>query len=113
VSIPPIVGKKKKKKFGLLKLKIEYLRECEFIFETALAHESGGPWVLIDEKTEGRKSRDTVPLIYVYTIKKNYYVNDPGSSDPQQWWYVHSLHTPVTTQLDIRNECTPQTINLI
>jgi hypothetical protein len=29
---------------------IEYLREYEFIFETALAHESGGPVVLIDEK---------------------------------------------------------------
>jgi hypothetical protein len=41
---------------------IEYLREYEFIFETALDHESGGPGVLIDEKTEGRKSRDTVPL---------------------------------------------------
>jgi hypothetical protein len=33
---------------------IEYLREYEFIFETALAHESGGSGVLIDEKTEGR-----------------------------------------------------------
>jgi hypothetical protein len=41
---------------------IEYLREYEFIFETALAHESGDPGVLIDEKTEGRKSRATVPL---------------------------------------------------
>jgi hypothetical protein len=29
---------------------IEYLREYEFIFETALAQESGGPGVLIDEK---------------------------------------------------------------
>jgi hypothetical protein len=29
---------------------IEYLREYEFIFETALAHELGGPGVLIDEK---------------------------------------------------------------
>jgi hypothetical protein len=41
---------------------IEYLREYEFIFKTALAHESGGPGVLFDEKTEGRKSRDAVPL---------------------------------------------------
>jgi hypothetical protein len=41
---------------------IEYLREYEYIFKTALAHESGGPGVLIDEKTEGQKSRDTVPL---------------------------------------------------
>jgi hypothetical protein len=29
---------------------IEYLRKYEFIFETALSHESGGPEVLIDEK---------------------------------------------------------------
>jgi hypothetical protein len=29
---------------------IEYLRKYEFIFETALAHESGDPGVLIDEK---------------------------------------------------------------
>jgi hypothetical protein len=29
---------------------IEYLREYEFIFETDLAHESGRPGVLIDEK---------------------------------------------------------------
>jgi hypothetical protein len=28
----------------------------------ALAYESGGPGVLIEEKTEARKSRDTVPL---------------------------------------------------
>jgi hypothetical protein len=41
---------------------IEYLREYEFIFETALAHESGGPGVLIDEKNWGSKSRDRVPL---------------------------------------------------
>jgi hypothetical protein len=39
---------------------IEYLLEYEFIFETALAHESGDPGVLFAEKTEGRKSRDTV-----------------------------------------------------
>jgi hypothetical protein len=29
---------------------IEYLREYEFIFKTALAHESGGPGVLFAEK---------------------------------------------------------------
>jgi hypothetical protein len=40
---------------------IEYLRENEFIFETALAHESGAPGVLM-KTTEGRKSRETVPL---------------------------------------------------
>jgi hypothetical protein len=43
-------------------LKIEYLREYEFIFKTALAHESGDPGVLFAEKTEGRKSRETDPL---------------------------------------------------
>jgi hypothetical protein len=51
---------------------IEYLREYEFIFETALAYESGGPGVLIDKKTEGRKSRDRVPLKtisrYIYQL---------------------------------------------
>jgi hypothetical protein len=48
-----------------LNLKIKYLREYEFIFKTALAHESGDPGVLFAEKTEGRKSRETVPLINV------------------------------------------------
>jgi hypothetical protein len=43
-------------------LKIEYVREYEFIFKTALAHESGDLGVLFAEKTEGRKSRETVPL---------------------------------------------------
>jgi hypothetical protein len=41
---------------------INYLREYEFIFQTTLVHESGGPGVLIDEKTKGRKSHETVPL---------------------------------------------------
>jgi hypothetical protein len=45
-----------------LHLKIEYLREYKFIFKTALAHESGDPGVLFAEKTEGQKSRETVPL---------------------------------------------------
>jgi hypothetical protein len=40
-------------------LLIKYLREFDFIFKTALAHESGGPGVLF---SEGRKSRKTVPL---------------------------------------------------
>jgi hypothetical protein len=44
--------------------KIEYLREYEFIFKTALAHESGDQGVL-PKKTEGRKSRETVPLIRI------------------------------------------------
>jgi hypothetical protein len=47
---------------------MEYLHEYEFIFETALAHGSGGPGVLIDEKTEGRKSRETVLLGQDQTI---------------------------------------------
>jgi hypothetical protein len=33
-----------------LNLIIEYLCEYEFVFETALAHESWDPGVLIDEK---------------------------------------------------------------
>jgi hypothetical protein len=32
---------------------IKYFYEYEFIFETALAHESGGPGVMIDEKNQG------------------------------------------------------------
>jgi hypothetical protein len=41
-----------------------YLGEFEAEFKKALAHESGAQGVLFDEekKTEGRKSRDTVPL---------------------------------------------------
>jgi hypothetical protein len=42
--------------------KVDYLREYESIFETALAHESVDPGVLFDEKTRGQKSRATVPL---------------------------------------------------
>jgi hypothetical protein len=34
---------------------IKYLREYEFIFKTALAHESGDPGALIDEKNWGSK----------------------------------------------------------
>jgi hypothetical protein len=40
-----------------------YLGEFEAEFKNALARESGAQGVLFDEKkTEGRKSRDTVPL---------------------------------------------------
>jgi hypothetical protein len=42
--------------------KVDYLREYESIFETALAHESLDPGVLFDEKTRDRKSRATVTL---------------------------------------------------
>jgi hypothetical protein len=38
-----------------LNLKIEYLREYEFIFKTVLAHESGDPGVLFAEKNRGSK----------------------------------------------------------
>jgi hypothetical protein len=38
---------------------IELLRQFESIFK---AHESGGPGVPLNEKTKGRKSRETVPL---------------------------------------------------
>jgi hypothetical protein len=36
-------------------LKIEYLREYEFIFKTALAHETGDPGVLFAEKNRESK----------------------------------------------------------
>jgi hypothetical protein len=49
-------------------LKIEYLRESEFIFNTALAHESGDPGELFAEKTEGRKSRESVPLSHFRNV---------------------------------------------
>jgi hypothetical protein len=39
-----------------------YLGEFEAEFKRALGRESGAQGVLFDEKTEGRKSRDTVPL---------------------------------------------------
>jgi hypothetical protein len=39
-----------------------YLGEFEAEFKKALARESGAQVVLFDEKNEGRKSRDTVPL---------------------------------------------------
>jgi hypothetical protein len=39
-----------------------YLGEFESEFKKALARESGAQGVLFDEKTEGRKSRDNVPL---------------------------------------------------
>jgi hypothetical protein len=41
---------------------MEYGMEFESICKTVLDHESGDPWVQFNEKTEGRKSRDTVPL---------------------------------------------------
>jgi hypothetical protein len=42
---------------------LSYLGEFEAEFKKALAPESGAMGVLFDEKkTEGRKSRDTVPL---------------------------------------------------
>jgi hypothetical protein len=44
---------------------IEYPREFESICKTVLAHKSGGPVVQFNEKTEGRKPRETVPLMCV------------------------------------------------
>jgi hypothetical protein len=44
--------------------RLDFLSKFKAIFETALAHESGpyrGDWLM--KKTEGRKSRDTVPLM--------------------------------------------------
>jgi hypothetical protein len=41
---------------------VEYLREFEYICKTVLAHESWDPGVQVNEKTEGGKSCETVPL---------------------------------------------------
>jgi hypothetical protein len=41
---------------------VKYLREFDSICKTCFAHESEGPGVQFNEKTEGRKSRETVPL---------------------------------------------------
>jgi hypothetical protein len=43
------------------RIRIEFLREFESIFETALARESGHPRVPFNENTKDRKSRETVP----------------------------------------------------
>jgi hypothetical protein len=51
---------------------IEYLREYEFIFETALAHESSSPGVLIDEKIRGSKISRDCPFKRVIASKCTY-----------------------------------------
>jgi hypothetical protein len=51
--------------------RIELLRQFESIYKTALAHESGDPGVLFKEKTEGRTSRETVPLNGGYNLIHN------------------------------------------
>jgi hypothetical protein len=81
VNLPTYCLQNKKKKFWIaetknrlrtmrhsaeLNSKIEYLGEYEFIFKTALAHESGDPGYCLPKKTEGRKSRETVPLKQVF-----------------------------------------------
>jgi hypothetical protein len=45
--------------------RIELLGQFESVFKTTLAHESGDPGVPFKEKTEGRKSRETVLLTVV------------------------------------------------
>jgi hypothetical protein len=45
----------------------------ESICKTVLAHESGDPGVQFNEKTEGRKSRKTVPLMWHHDEKSGYY----------------------------------------
>jgi hypothetical protein len=51
---------------------LEFLGDFEAICETALARESGPQGVLIDEKSEGRISRDTVPLMVENMIKSHF-----------------------------------------
>jgi hypothetical protein len=48
--------------FILNALSIEFLREFEFISEKALAPKSGVQDGCFNEKTKGKKSRDTVPF---------------------------------------------------
>jgi hypothetical protein len=50
---------------------VEYLREYESIFETALAHESVDPGEMFYEKIRGRKSYETVPLSFVSLFATN------------------------------------------
>jgi hypothetical protein len=45
-----------------LRSKIDHISANSKQIKKALARESGAQGVLFDEKTEGRKSRDTVPL---------------------------------------------------
>jgi hypothetical protein len=42
--------------------KFNFFSEFEFIFETALGHESGDWGTCFDEKTRGKISRVSVPL---------------------------------------------------
>jgi hypothetical protein len=58
-------GSKVKLKIGdylTKKFSLTNTSENTNLFATALAHESVDPKVLFDEKTRGRKSRETVPL---------------------------------------------------
>jgi hypothetical protein len=50
---------------------IEHLREYEFIFETALTHESGGPGESIDEKNWGSKISWHCPFKFVQNFSFN------------------------------------------
>jgi hypothetical protein len=56
---------------------IEYLREFQFICKTVLAYESGDPGVQFNEKTEGRKSRETVTLKSRIFQQKFLLLNNP------------------------------------
>jgi hypothetical protein len=46
-----------------------YLGKSKAEFKKALARDSGAQGVLFDEKTEGRKSLDTVPLMKISEAK--------------------------------------------
>jgi hypothetical protein len=51
-----------------VRISIIDLGEFKAEFKKALARESGAQGVLFDEKTEGRKSRATVPLMLKKTL---------------------------------------------
>jgi hypothetical protein len=82
---------------------VEYLREYESIFEPALAHESVDPGVLFDEKTGGRKSRESVPLrksclfalfqLNLFTEKLNEILALLSMFVSKLYWYRHSILT--------------------
>jgi hypothetical protein len=77
-----------------------YLGEFEAEFKKALARESGAQGVLFFEKNEGRKCRDTVPLIaYLsnFEMNKESVLKMKGESDLCS--VSHALH--VSKQLAV------------
>jgi hypothetical protein len=85
--------------------KFEYLREFEFIFEKALAPYQAPRTDVLMKKTEGRKSRDTVPLkcseifaLYIFSSNNTPCRPDSrakaflniASIQPRYYWFLNS-----------------------